>query len=132
MEPPRHLCAPNSGIESGSVVIQTATVSRLPFADNQFDLVTAIETHYYWPDLCSDLQEIWRVLKPGATLMLLGELYRRPQTGLADQLVMKPLGGTVLSPGEHRDLLLTAGYVDVRIDLQPAKHWISACGKKPR
>ena len=29
--------------------------------------VTAVETHYYWPDLIADLQEIIRVLKPGGT-----------------------------------------------------------------
>lgn len=35
-------------IERGQVDIQLGTVSQLPFADGTFDVVTAIETHYYW------------------------------------------------------------------------------------
>src|SRR5262252_5345531 len=38
-------------IEKDRVDIRQAAVSHLPFPDRMFDLVTAIETHYYWPDL---------------------------------------------------------------------------------
>ena len=38
-------------IETGHVEIKQASVSQLPFAENRFDLVTAVETQYYWPDL---------------------------------------------------------------------------------
>ncbi len=54
------------GIKAGGVIIQNAAVSRLPFSNDLFDLVAAFETHYYWPDLASDVRKIWRVLKPGA------------------------------------------------------------------
>jgi ubiquinone/menaquinone biosynthesis C-methylase UbiE len=52
-------------IAEGRVHVEQASVSRLPFADDKFDLVTAIETQYYWPNLRDDMKEIWRVLKPG-------------------------------------------------------------------
>lgn len=51
----------------GSCRIQRASVSKLPFSDNTFDLVTAVETQYYWPDLIKDMKEILRVLKPDVT-----------------------------------------------------------------
>src|SRR5262245_21134032 len=51
-------------IKDGRVEIRQASVSSLPFPDNYFDLVTAVETHYYWPDPVKDFQEILRVLKP--------------------------------------------------------------------
>src|SRR5438309_320867 len=52
-------CATNaSHIAEGRVDIRVGTVSQLPFAPNTFDLVTAFETHYYWPDLQRDLGEI--------------------------------------------------------------------------
>lgn len=47
-----------TAIESGVVEIQSATVSRLPFPNGVFDVVTAVETHYYWPDLAGDMREI--------------------------------------------------------------------------
>src|SRR5262249_1164596 len=64
-------------IRAGRVQIQQASVSRLPFPENKFDLVTAVETQYYWPDLTNDMREILRVLKPGGTLLILAEVYRK-------------------------------------------------------
>jgi SAM-dependent methyltransferase len=120
-----------AGIESGRVVIQSATVSRLPFPNDLFDLVTAVETHYYWPDLPGDLREILRVLKPGGSLSIIAEAYRSPRSGLLNQHMMKPLGGAVLSPEDHRDLFAKAGYSDVQVFLEPGRGWIHASGRKP-
>jgi SAM-dependent methyltransferase len=52
-------------------------VSRLPFPGDKFDLVTAVETQYYWPDLVKDMQEVLRVLKPGGTLIVIAESYKQ-------------------------------------------------------
>ena len=51
-------------------------MSKLPFPDGMFDLVTAVETHYYWPDLVADMREVLRVLKPGGTFVLIAEAYK--------------------------------------------------------
>src|SRR5262249_26407915 len=50
-------------IGAGRVRIEHGSVAALPFADGTFDLVTAVETHYYWPDLPASMREIFRVLK---------------------------------------------------------------------
>lgn len=50
-------------IEAGRVEIRQASVSRLPFPDDKFDLITAVETQYYWPNLVADMQEVLRVLQ---------------------------------------------------------------------
>ena len=63
-------------IAQGRVDIQQGSVSQLPYADETFDLVTAVETHYYWPDLEQDLREIRRVLKPTGRVVLIAEAYR--------------------------------------------------------
>jgi ubiquinone/menaquinone biosynthesis C-methylase UbiE len=52
----------------------------LPFPDGLFDLVTAVETHYFWPDLPADMREIQRVLRPGGTLVVLAEAYKGGST----------------------------------------------------
>jgi SAM-dependent methyltransferase len=54
-------------IETGRAEIKQASVSQLPFPDDKFNLVTAVETQYYWPDLVKDMREIRRVLKPGGS-----------------------------------------------------------------
>jgi SAM-dependent methyltransferase len=118
------------GIEAGKIVIQNAAVSQLPFPNESFDLVTAVETHYYWPDLPSDMREIRRVLKPGGTLLILAEAYRTVGSASINQLAMKPLGGALLTPDDHRDLFVTAGYTDVNVVLDAAKGWICVTGRK--
>src|SRR5262245_43385278 len=58
-------------IGSGKVEIRQSSVSKLPFADQTFDLVTAVETLYYWPNPLTDLQEVLRVLKPGGRMLVI-------------------------------------------------------------
>ena len=104
-----------ASIESGRVTIQQASVSHLPFADGTFDLVTAVETHYYWPNLLSDVQEIRRVLRPGGRFALIAETYRGRSFDLPFRLIMTLLRATYLTAGEHRALLTTNGFVDIEM-----------------
>jgi SAM-dependent methyltransferase len=123
----------NAGaIEAGHVEIVQGSVSHLPFAPAAFDLVTACETHYYWPNLVEDLREVRRTLKPGGRLVIIAETYRRP--GAASALVaplMRLLGGTHLSADQHRDAMTRAGFVNVAIDEERRKGWICARGQAP-
>jgi ubiquinone/menaquinone biosynthesis C-methylase UbiE len=49
-------------------------VSQIPWEDGAFDLVTAFETVYFWPDFEGGLKEVRRVLKPGGTLFICNEM----------------------------------------------------------
>lgn len=122
----------HAAVESGRIEIQTASVSHLPFPDNTFDLVTAVETHYYWPDYAGDMREILRVLKPGGSLLIVAESYRGGGFGVLYKTAMKALAGAHLSPEEHTALLVNAGYEDTEVALEPKKGWICATGRKPR
>ena len=120
-------------IDMGRVEIRQGSVSQLPFPDGVFDLVTAVETHYFWPDLAADTREVFRVLKPGGALILIAEAYKGAKTAAA-KLVEKylPLAGmALLSVDEHRELFTTAGYSDVRVIEEPGKGWICGIGRKP-
>jgi SAM-dependent methyltransferase len=63
-------------IRSGRAEVQQASVSTLPFPDGTFDLVTAVETHYYWPHFASDLREVRRVIAPGGRFVIIAETYK--------------------------------------------------------
>src|SRR3984957_998958 len=84
-------------VQAGRVEIQQASVSRLPFPGDKFDLVTAVETQYYWPDLVKDMQEILRVLKPGGTLIVIAESYKKGRYHRLQGPVMKLLKSSQLS-----------------------------------
>ena len=117
-------------IEAGRVEILQAPVSSLPFPNESFDLVTAVETHYYWPHLAQDMREVCRVLKPGGEVILIAEAYRSPRHAL-ERVVMAPLGVRLLTAEEHRDLLVATGLSDVRVDTEPRHGWICAIGRRP-
>jgi SAM-dependent methyltransferase len=118
------------GIAAGRVVVQQGSVSRLPFEDESFDLVTAVETHYYWPEPVADLREVLRVLAPGGRLLIVAETYRGQRFGALMILPMMLVGARYLTPDEHRDLLTAAGLADVAIQLEPERGWICAVGVK--
>jgi ubiquinone/menaquinone biosynthesis C-methylase UbiE len=123
--------ARNAGlIEAGRVEVKNASVSQLPFPENSFDLITAVETQYYWPDLTGDMKELLRVLKPGATLLVVAESYRNGRFDRLQRPVMKLLRSTNMSEDEQRQLFLTAGYRDVQVFKDPTRGWLCALGKK--
>lgn len=120
-------------IGQGRVEIREGTVSHLPFSQDTFDLVTAVETHFWWPDLPGDMREVLRVLKPGGTLIVIAEIYGKAQTKTA-RLAEKYLpfsGMALLTVEEHRELFAEAGYSDVRVIEEAGKGWICAMGRKP-
>lgn len=118
-------------IKAGRVDIHQASVSALPFPDDKFDLVTAVETQYYWPDLVNDMREILRVLKPGGTLIVILESYRKGTYNSLQRPVMRLLKASNLGVDEHRALFDVAGYTGIEIFEERGKGWICCVGRKP-
>ena len=119
-------------IGDGRVEIHLADVGRLPFPDNTFDLVTGVETHFWWPDIAAGVREIRRVLKPGGTLILIAEVYKGADafTSRVCEKQAPITGMKMLTPDEHRELLASAGFAEVQVDALAAKGWITAQGRK--
>ena len=116
-------------IDAGRVDVRQGSVSSLPFAADTFDVVTAVETHYYWPDLAGDLTQILRVLKPGGRFVLIAETYRGRRFDWLYLPAMKLLRATYLTVQEHQELLSRAGFSDVEVFEQRAHGWICAVGR---
>jgi len=122
-------------IDIGRVEIERGSVSQLPFAGDTFDLITAIETHLFWPNLPQDLREIFRVLKPGGALLIVAGIYKggKHLEGVRKKIFDKHLAArmNLLTPGEHRDMFTKAGFADVQIFEELDKGWICCIGRKP-
>lgn len=120
-------------IAAGRVEVHNASVSHLPFPDATFDLVTAVETHFWWPDLPAGLREIFRVLKPASQLVIIAEVYKGADTLVARILEKQGprTGLNLLSVDEHRQILTSAAYSNVQIAADPKKGWLCATAQKP-
>lgn len=91
-----------------------ASVSELPFEDDKFDKITAVETYYFWPDKPNDLKEVYRVLKPGGRLMMLFEMLYDPNDPDKWQAVERRLNIKAVSEAEISAALVRAGFTNVR------------------
>ncbi|ALD00625.1 methyltransferase [Actinomyces sp. oral taxon 414] len=97
---------------SGRLRVIEGSVEALPFRTGYFNVVTAFETVYFWPDLEAGLRETARVLGPGGRLVIVNEVADRQAAGIwADRLGMNVPDGDTLA-----ETCVKAGFarVDVR------------------
>jgi ubiquinone/menaquinone biosynthesis C-methylase UbiE len=120
-------------IRAGRVEIRETSVSQLPFADNFFDLITGVETHFWWPDPPEDVRELTRTLKPGGTLILIAEIYRGSTSKIAEMAEkhLPKTGMKLMTTDQHRQLLEQACLSDVQVFTDSGKGWICVTGRKP-
>ncbi len=91
------------------VFICQGSASNLPYADQSFDLVTAVETVYFWPELPKCLKQVRRVLKPGGQFAIMIEVVDNDSkwTNIVE-------GMTAYSPEQLKEMLDHAGFVDTQ------------------
>lgn len=94
-------------IEEGRCEVVQASAEKLPYEDALFDLVTAFETVYFWPELLTCFREVHRVLRPGGTFLICNELGARTGESVWTQKIS---GMTVYTAGQLETLLQEAGF----------------------
>ncbi len=62
-------------IENGKVEIIHGSVDKMPFEDDKFDIISAVETTYFWPNLLDSFKEVKRVLKPSGKFIIVNASY---------------------------------------------------------
>lgn len=118
-------------VNRGRVEIREASVSAIPYTDGEFDLVTAVETHFWWPDIPRGMRETFRVLKSGGTLVIVAEYYNGAKHEKYAEKLSEHTGMASLTVEDHRRLFLDAGFTTVQVVENAANGWICAFGVKP-
>ena len=100
----------NAKVLDKQVFVTQGSAEKLPYEDSKFDLVTAVETVYFWPNLPDCLQEVHRVLKQGRKFAIMVEVVDRDSmwTNVVE-------GMSAYSPEELKALLDDAGFIQTEI-----------------
>lgn len=111
-----------NAIKAGRCEIKEASVSALPLKDGTFNLVTAFETIYFWPDIEHSFAEVRRVMAPSATFCIVNE-----DDGLSgnNEKWEKMIEGMhTYTPDEIKVHLTAAGFHDIIIRPGENRHWL--------
>lgn len=109
-----------------TVQFQLADALNMPFEDNSFDLVWSLESGEHMPDKTKFLQECYRVLQPGGTLIMATWCHRSTDTFAGKltedekihlnkiyQVYCLPY---VISLPEYKVITLQCGFKNIRYD----------------
>ena len=100
----------NAEVLDKQVFVTQGSAEKLPYEDGKFDLVTAVETVYFWPNLPGCIQEVCRVLKQGGKFAILVEVVDSDSkwTSVVE-------GMTAYTPDQLKQLLDDAGFTQTEI-----------------
>lgn len=104
----------------GKVEILEGNVESLPFNDDTFDIVTAFETVYFWPDIEKSFGEVKRVLKPAGIFMI--GMESNGLDNLAMKISQKLIDMTVYNDDELTTFLKNNDYSDITVYLRDSKN----------
>lgn len=115
-------------IQEGRCRVLEGNVADLPFAEGSFDVVTAFETIYFWPDIEHCFNEVKRVLKPGGQFVIVNESDGSGEMDAKWESMIE--GMHTYTPEEIRHHLTNVGFRDLNITVNEEKRWLCATAKR--
>ncbi len=114
----------------GKISLLQGAVQNLSFPRDYFDLATAVETYYFWPNLPKAFQEINRVLKPGGRLLIVSEMVKDGKYEVENAEMIAKVHVKLFSTLELQGMLENAGFT-VEVFRQPCSPWNAIVAQKP-
>jgi SAM-dependent methyltransferase len=116
-------------VKKGRCHITLDSVSDLPFPDGTFDLVTAFETYFFWPDQKNDLRKAASKVKRNGYIVVVSETYPHPAFKERNDDVVREYGLELLDNDVIVSILEGCG-MDVAVNEIADKNWVVFTGKK--
>jgi len=118
-------------VEQNKVSIVECSVTKTDFPDNFFDLITAIETYYFWPSLPDAFQELKRILKPQGKLLLINEMIKDGIYELENAEMIKKTHVRLVPLETLKSTLQSLGFVHIEIFRKKRSAWNAILAQKP-
>ena len=117
-------------VEGGRMQVLHGSVEAMPFADAAFDVITTVESFYFWPQPQENLREVHRVLKPGGTFLLIAEIFGDADLTERDRREISLYNLFNPTRAQFETLFRQAGFNRIRIHTKPGEQWIAVTGAR--
>lgn len=97
-------------IEKNKVEIKETSVDNTGLPNNTFDLVTAVETYYFWPSLPDAFKEVHRILKLNGALLMVNEMIKDGVYEVENAALIEKVHVRLFRLEELRGMLEAAGF----------------------
>jgi ubiquinone/menaquinone biosynthesis C-methylase UbiE len=115
-------------VDEGRCKVIQANVCDMPIDDEAYDLVSAFETIYFWPDIENTFREVSRIIRPdGRFLIAQGTDGNHPD----DEKWLSTVEGMIVyTASELERYLLDAGFESVESHVKENEHILVVIGRK--
>ena len=116
-------------IENKRCEILQGNVMQLPFGNETFDIITAFETIYFWPDINEAFKQVYRVLKGSGTFMICNE--SNGENSKEEKWTKIIQGMKIYNSEQVKKSLEGAGFTDIKIHKNKTG-WLCVVCKKDK
>lgn len=121
----------NAGaVLKGQVHVWQASVEDLPLESDSYDLLTTVESFYFWPDPVAGIAECRRLLRPGGTMALICDVYENGKLSDEARANIATYSMRVPTPAQFENYFTEAGFSKVTIQLHSEDSWICVLATK--
>ena len=117
-------------IAKNRIEIVQGSIEKTGFPDEFFDLVTAVETYYFWPNLKDAFQEIKRILKIGGHLLMINEMIEDGVYEVENAEIIAKTQVCLVPLEEIERILHSAGYSSVKVFRKRKSAWNAILAQK--
>lgn len=118
----------SEAVENGRCNVIQADVSNMPIKNESYDLVSAFETIYFWPNIPETFKEVFRIIKPyGQFMIAQGTDGNHPDD---EKWLATVEGMSVYTAPELEKYLLNAGFKSVESHVKKNEHILVVIAQK--
>ena len=116
-------------VERGMCHVSLDHVSHLPFDAGSFDLVTAFETYFFWPDLDNDIRKAASLVAGGGCMVIVSETYPHPAFKERNDDIVRQYGLDLRENDQMVSILEGCG-LTVEVNEIEDRNWVVFIGKR--
>ncbi len=118
-------------VQDGRISVVQGSVEKLPFEDESFDVITTVESLYFWPDPAANLKEVFRVTRHGGALLIALNIHDNGSLSSEKKASSIEFGAKVFTRWQLATMLFSAGFRDIEMHVKENSTSIAVKCRRP-